>query len=126
MTNVNLNNSEKDFLVEKIRTQYTEKQHTELDELKALDKKVKRPVNVFGYIFGTISALVMGFGMSLVMTDIGQTFGIANPFVSGIIVGIVGMLMAIVNVPIYKGVLAKRKKIYAPEIISLSNKISKN
>ena len=33
-----------EFLVQKIRTEYTEKEHTELDELKALDKKVKRPL----------------------------------------------------------------------------------
>ena len=28
---------DKEFMVEKIRSQYTEQQHTELDELKALD-----------------------------------------------------------------------------------------
>ena len=36
-------NNEKEFLVQKIRTQYTEKEHTALDDLKALDSKVKRP-----------------------------------------------------------------------------------
>lgn len=124
MADMNLKLSEKDFLVEKIRTQYTEKQHTELDELKALDKKVKCPAKVFAYIFGTISALVMGFGMSLVMTDIANKIGISNPFVMGIIIGILGMLMAIVNYPIYKGILFSRKKKYAEKIIALSDKIS--
>lgn len=124
MADMNLKLSEKDFLVEKIRTQYTEKQHTELDELKALDKKVKLPAKVFAYIFGTISALVMGFGMSLVMTDIANKIGISNPFVTGIIIGILGMLMAIVNYPIYKGILFSRKKKYAEKIIALSDKIS--
>lgn len=124
MADMNLKLSEKDFLVEKIRTQYTEKQHTELDELKALDKKVKFPAKVFAYIFGTISALVMGFGMSLVMTDIANKIGISNPFVMGIIIGILGMLMAIVNYPIYKGILFSRKKKYAEKIIALSDKIS--
>ena len=38
--------NDQEFLVQKIRTQYTEKQHTELDALKALDAKVKRPANV--------------------------------------------------------------------------------
>ena len=36
------------------------------------DKKVKKPANVFAIIFGVISAVVMGSGMSLVMTDIGS------------------------------------------------------
>lgn len=124
MADMNVKLSEKDFLVEKIRTQYTEKQHTELDELKALDKKVKRPAKVFSYIFGTISALVMGFGMSLVMTDIANKIGISNAFAMGIIIGILGMLMAIVNYPIYKGILFSRKKKYAEKIIALSDKIS--
>ena len=42
-----MSNNDQEFLVQKIRTQYTEKQHTELDTLKALDAKVKRPANVF-------------------------------------------------------------------------------
>ena len=62
---------DQEFIVQKIRTQYTEKQHTELDERKALDAKVKKPANVFAYTYGTAAAIVMGAGMSLVMTDIG-------------------------------------------------------
>ena len=64
-----MNQNDKDFLVQKIRTQYTEKEHTQLDALKDLDKKVKRPANVFAYIFGSIGAIIMGSGMSLVMTE---------------------------------------------------------
>ena len=32
-----MTSNDQQFLVQKIRTQYTEKQHTELDALKALD-----------------------------------------------------------------------------------------
>ena len=39
-----MNRNDQEFLVQKIRTEYTEKEHTQLDELKALDTKVKRPV----------------------------------------------------------------------------------
>ena len=41
--------NDKEFMVEKIRSAYTEPQHTELDALKALDAKVKRPAKVFGF-----------------------------------------------------------------------------
>ena len=44
-----MSNNDQEFLVQKIRTQYTEKQHTELDELKVLDAKVKRPANTFAH-----------------------------------------------------------------------------
>lgn len=120
-----MNKTDQDFLVQKIRTQYTEKEHTGLDELKELDTKVKRPANVFAYIFGSISALIMGSGMSLVMTDISETVGMENPMLYGIIIGIVGMFMAIVNYSIYKGILGSRRKKYADKIIALSDKIMK-
>ena len=120
-----MNKNDQDFLVQKIRTQYTEKEHTALDELKALDTKVKRPASVFAYIFGSISAIIMGSGMSLVMTDIAKTVGIQNPMVYGIIIGIVGILMAIINYPIYVRILGKRRKKYADKIIALSDKIAK-
>ncbi len=120
-----MNKNDQEFLVQKIRTQYTEKESTELDELRTLDKKVKRPANTFAYIFGSISAIIMGSGMSLVMTDIGTVVNIDEPMVPGIIIGIVGMLMAIINYPIYKGILGARRKKYAEKIIALSDKIMK-
>ena len=119
----NMSKDEKEFLVQKIRTQYTEKEYTELDELKELDKRVKRPANVFAYIFGSLGSIIMGSGMSLVMTDIGTSIGIENAMVPGIIIGVLGMAMAIVNYPIYKNILDSRKKKYAEQILKLSEKL---
>lgn len=121
-----MNRNDQEYLVQKIRTQYTEKEHTNLDALRELDAKVKRPANVFAYIFGSISAIIMGCGMSLVMTDIGSTIGMTDTMVPGIIIGIVGMLMAIINYPIYKGILGSRRKKYADQIMKLSDKIMSN
>jgi len=118
-----MSNNDQEFLVQKIRTQYTEAKHTELDELKALDAKVKKPANVFAYIYGSVSAIVMGAGMSLVMTDIGATIGLASAMVPGIVIGIVGMGLALTTYPIYKKILNSRKKKFAPRILALSEKI---
>ena len=107
-----MNKNDQQFIAQKIRTQYMEKQSTELDALRELDAKVKRPANVFAYVFGSVSAVVMGAGMSLVMTDIGAILGIANAMVPGIVIGVVGMAMALINYPIYKSVLEGRKKKY--------------
>ncbi len=120
-----MNRNDQEYLIQKIRTQYTEKEHTELDTLKELDKKVKMPVNIFSYTFGSISALIMGSGMSLIMTDIGQMLGIAEPLFPGLVIGVIGMLMAILNYPIYKRLLNGRRKKYADQIIALSNKLMK-
>ena len=120
-----MSNNDQEFLVQKIRTQYTEKQHTELDALKELDAKVKRPANVFAYTYGSVSAIVMGVGMSLVMTEIGAIIGLASAMIPGIVIGVVGMGMALSTYPIYKKMLGARKKKYAPEILKLSEKIMK-
>ena len=118
-----MNKNDQQFIAQKIRAQYIEKESTELDALRELDAKVKRPANIFAYVFGSISAVVMGAGMSLVMTDIGATLGIANAMVPGIIIGVVGMVMALVNYPIYKGILGSRKRKYGAGILALSEKI---
>ena len=123
---MNALNNEQEYLVQKIRTQYTEKQHTKLDELRTLDHKVKAPASTFAYIFGSLSALIMGSGMSLIMTDVGQTIGVASPMTPGIVIGVVGLIMAIANYPIYKGILADRRKKYAQQIIALSDRITQS
>lgn len=122
---IHMNTTDQEFLVQKIRTQYTEKEHTGLDALKELDAKVKRPANVFAYIFGSIAALVMGSGMSLVMTDIAEVLNISNAMPIGIVIGVVGLLLAGINYPIFKGILGVRRKKYADKIIALSDEIMK-
>lgn len=120
-----MNRNDAEFIVQKIRTQYMEKDSSEkdLDMLRELDTEVKCPANVFGYVFGSIGAIVMGAGMSLVMTDIGTVIGMENTMVPGIVIGVVGMIMAIVNYPIYKKILASRREKYADRILQLSEKI---
>lgn len=119
-----MNKHEQEYLVQKIRTQYTEETHTELDALKALDRKVKAPANIFAYTFGTLSALILGSGMSLIMTDLHTVLGLADPLLTGTVVGILGLVMALANYPIYKGILGSRRKKFADQIIALSDKIA--
>lgn len=110
--------------VEKIRASYTEKQQTELDQLKELNKKVKTKPAIFSYVFGSISSLVLGTGMSLAMKVIGAQLSFAMPL--GIVVGVLGILGVSVNYSIYKMMLAHRKAKYAPEILAMTDKILNN
>ena len=119
---MNMNKNDKAFLAEQIRTQYIAKQPSGLDELQALDRKVHRPVQTRAYVFGSIAALIMGFGMSLIMTDFGSMIGLQETMVPGIIIGLIGMLFALINYPAYKKQLKKRKAKYADEILALSQK----
>lgn len=109
--------------VQNIRSKYLPREESGLDALKRLDKKVRRAPAVFACIFGSLSAIIMGCGMSLTMTDLGEALGIASPMVFGIVIGIAGIGLAALNYPIYKGMLRRRTAKFAPQILALSDKI---
>lgn len=111
---------------EKILSSYEAKEVTDLDRLRELDKRVKRPVNIFSYVLGSISAVIMGAGMSLIMTEIGEKLGIEATLPIGLTLGIAGLILSLLNYPIYKKAMEKRKKAFAPEITELCNKITNN
>ncbi len=118
-------NQEEKVLVEQIRSQYLEQEQkpSAMEELKALDAKVKLPATVFAYSFGILGTIVMGAGMSLIMTDLYAFFGLTNGLVAGIVVGVLGMVMVGLNWPIYNAILDARKKKYAAQILELSDKL---
>ena len=117
---------DQEFIAQKIRAEYTQMEDTALDELKALDARVKRPANVFGYVYGSIGAIIMGSGMSMVMTDIGAMIGLRDAIPVGIAVGLVGIVMVLSTYPIYKKILASRKSQHAAQILALSERAMKN
>lgn len=92
--------------------------------LKKLDRKAKRPANVFAYTFGIITSLIAGTGMCLSMDVIGG--GTAGFMVLGIMIGILGLAGMGINYFIYKKLLEKGKQQYAFEIIELAKQISDN
>ena len=103
--------------IERIRASYTEKEITKLDELKALDKKVKRPAQIFAYVYGSLSSLVLGTGMCLAMKVIGNSMAL------GIGIGLVGIALTLTTYPIFKAILKRRKNKYAKQIFELSDSL---
>ena len=104
-------------IVERIRASYTEKEITKLDELKNLDKKVKRPAQIFAYVYGSLSSLILGTGMCLAMKVIGNSMAL------GIGVGLIGIALTLTTYPIFKAILKKRKSKYAKQIFELSDSL---
>lgn len=107
--------------IQKIRASYMQRETTKLEQLKEMDRKVKRPAQIFAYVFGSLSSLVLGTGMSLAMKVIGTSIPYVMPI--GIGVGLLGILLVSVNYPIYKGILKSRKKRYSSRIIELSDSL---
>ena len=113
--------------VESIRRKYMPREIGKMEELKRLDRRVSRPADVFAYIFGSIGAVVMGCGMSLVMTDIASSVGLAgDPTLPGIAIGVVGMVLTLLTYPIHKAILKSRRRRYASEVLALSETIASN
>ncbi len=114
---------EKDKKVaEKILGAYEERRETALDRLKQTHAKAQKPALVFSYVFGGISALIMGAGMSLLMTDFAG-LGDTTSMLIGVILGVIGMAMLALTYPIYKRKLAKGKRKYAAEIMQCKKEL---
>lgn len=106
----------------KIIGEYEEKRETALDALKRTHAKAQKPALIFAYVFGSVAALIMGAGMSLLMTDF-LSLGQPASMIIGIIAGVVGLGLAAVNYPIYKKLLANGKKKYAAEILQYKQEL---
>lgn len=105
---------------EKMREAYApaSEERGKLEQLRGLDRKVRRPADIFAYTFGIVGALVLGVGMCLAMEVIGNGL-----MAVGIVVGVAGIAMVAANYFIYRAVLRSRKKKYAEQIISLSGEL---
>lgn len=107
---------------EQLANEYTPKDTSKVMALCKLDARAKRPATVFTYTLGILAALVFGTGMCLAMGQIGS--GTTGSFVTGIVIGVIGMLGMGVNYPLYKKLLTKGKQKYAFEIMELAKEIS--
>lgn len=107
---------------ESIAKDYAPQSTSKITALKKLDRKAKRPAEVFAYTFGIVFTLIFGTGMCLAMKVIGS--GTTVTMVAGIIVGVIGMVGLGINYPIYKRLLENGKKKYAFEIMELAKEIA--
>ncbi len=105
---------------ESIAKEYAPKDDSKVVALRKLDRKAKMPATIFTYTFGIASALVLGVGMCLSMGVLAE----GNLFILGIVLGILGLVGAGVNYPIYKKALSKGMEKYSYEIVELARQIS--
>lgn len=116
-------NQTNEFIVKQIRSAYENSSDSKLEELKKLDKMVKQPVIVNAVVLGIIACLLLGSGMSLILTDIAEMLNISEPMPIGIVIGCVGLLLSLINYPIYQKWLKLRKEKYANQILTLTEEL---
>lgn len=111
--------------IDTIKKKYLPKENAseeidKMEELRRLDKSVERNATIWAIAVGLMGTLVFGTGMSFTLA-----FG-ANMFISGIIIGIVGMVGIALALPVYRMVLKKQREKAAPRILALTEELSKN
>ena len=115
--------------LKKIREKYAPQSEEEdkMARLRRLDASVARTAQAVALVFGVLGTLILGFGMSLCMSDLFAAFGIGKntAFVVGIAVGVVGGILASLAYPIYNAIIRHKRKKLAPEILRLADELMK-
>ena len=113
--------------LKRIRDKYTTPTEAEdkMARLRRLDASVTNTAQAVAIVFGIIGTLILGVGMSLIMTDFSEILGIGETMamIIGIPVGIVGGILASLAYPIYNAIVNTRRKKLAPEIIRLTDEL---
>ena len=113
--------------VRAIRDKYIPREESKMDRLRRLDRTAESRATVVSLILGIVGTLILGFGMSLVLSDLSLILG-DNKVVSvivGVVFGLVGGAVAALAYPVYNTVLAKERERIAPEIIRLTDELMK-
>lgn len=110
--------------IEDIRKKYLPKDENKMDQLRKLHNSATIKAKTASIAIGTIGVLILGTGMSLIMTELGVLLG-AFSFVIGILVGLAGLIMVALAYPVYNSVLKKERRRIAPEILRLTDELLK-
>jgi uncharacterized oligopeptide transporter (OPT) family protein len=115
--------------IKAIRQKYQapEEAGNKMEQLRRLDGAVTQKATTVSLVFGVIGALVLGSGMSLAMTNIGEVLGLSASLAMliGIPVGVLGILLISLAYPVYNRTIRKERKKVAPEILRLTDELMK-
>ena len=113
--------------IKKIRQKYTVQEEDGMTRLRKLDAKATNKATRMSLVLGILGTLVMGTGMSLIMTDLASILGMnyIGSLILGIVAGVLGMILVALAYPVYKKVLKGEHEKIAPEILRLSEELLK-
>ena len=113
--------------LKRIREKYTSptKAEDKMARLHRLDASVTNTAQATALVFGIIGTLILGFGMSLIMTELSSILGAYSDMamVIGIAIGVLGGVLVSIAYPIYNAIVRAKRKKLAPEIIRLTDEL---
>lgn len=104
--------------IKKIRQKYMPHEESKMDQLRKLDQSASQKGTVVSLAIGILSTLIFGVGLRCTMVW-------KEYFISGIFIGIIGMIGMAMSYPIYQAITSKQRKKLAPEILRLSEELLK-
>lgn len=113
--------------VESIRKKYLPPEEDKMEQLRKLHAVPTQKAQAWSLVIGVIGVLIMGTGMSLAMSDLGEILGSHKDLAMliGIGIGTVGMVLVALAYPAYNRVLKKERNRIAPEILRLTDELMK-
>lgn len=112
--------------VRSIRDKYLPREESKLERLRRLDRAAESKATVVSLVLGILGTLILGFGMSLILSELSLIFeSQVIAVIVGIILGIIGGAIVALAYPVYNRVLAKERDRIAPEMIRLSDELMK-
>lgn len=113
--------------IKNIRKKYVAPEEDKMEQLRRLDRSVTQKASTVALSVGIIGALILGIGMSLVMSEFSKVLGPYQDLamVIGIFIGIIGLIPVCCAYPLYNRTIRKEREKIAPEIIRLTDELIK-
>ncbi len=109
--------------IDAIRRKYVTEKPDEIEDkmvrLRRLDAGVEQIGTAWSLVVGVIGLLVFGLGMACILEWMGVWF------VPGILIGLAGIAMMAVAYPLYRALTTWRRRRITPEILALTEELSK-
>ena len=106
--------------IDRIREKYLPKEEDKVETLRKLDKSTEKPGTIAALALGITGTLMLGIGMCCTMVWKAPIW----VFVLGIVVGIIGIVIASTAYPMYKKVTGKQREKVAEKILELTSELS--
>lgn len=113
--------------IDRIRKKYAPKEEDKMAQLRALDASVGKKAMAWALSVGIIGALLLGIGMSLLMTDFGNVLSVSSELtaVIAVAVGLVGIALIVAAYPVHRRTVRKERQKIAPTILRLTEELSR-
>ena len=105
--------------VQRIRKKYLPPEEDKMEQLRRLDRSSTRKGTIVSIIVGAAGCLLLGVGMCCTMV------WMESLFIPGVVIGGVGIAVVAAAYPLFNAITKKERERLAPQILKLTEELSK-